>query len=143
MHSLVRYNNGTYRMEVGKPDMRKPIKYALYQGLIDYQTVVSDDLNKIKDTTFADFNEDRYPIVRLARKVILEKGTLGAVFNAANEEAVYAFLDHKIPFLGIEEIINKCIDEHKNIKKPNYDTLKEVDLSTRAKVKALIAGRRN
>ena len=91
VHSLVRYNNGTYRMEVGKPDMRKPIKYALYQGLINYQTVVSDDLTKIKNTTFADFNEDRYPIVRLAKKVILEKGSLGAVFNAANEEAVYAF----------------------------------------------------
>ena len=143
VHSLVRYNNGTYRMEVGKPDMRKPIKYALYQGLINYETVVSDDLSKIKDTTFADFNEDRYPIVRLAKKVILEKGSLGAVFNAANEEAVYAFLDHKIPFLGIEEIINQCVSEHKIIKKPNYDTLKQIDLSTRARVKELINGRRN
>ena len=143
VHSLVRYNNGTYRMEVGKPDMRKPIKYALYQGLINYETVVSDDLSKIKNTTFADFNEDRYPIVRLAKKVILEKGSLGAVFNAANEEAVYAFLDHKIPFLGIEEIINQCVNEHKLIKKPNYDTLKKIDLSTRARVKELINGRRN
>ena len=143
VHSLVRYNNGTYRMEVGKPDMRKPIKYALYQGLINYETVVSDDLSKIKDTTFADFNEDRYPIVRLAKKVILEKGSLGAVFNAANEEAVYAFLDHKIPFLGIEEIINQCVSEHKIIKKPNYDTLKKIDLSVRARVKELINGRRN
>ena len=143
VHSLVRYNNGTYRMEVGKPDMRKPIKYALYQGLINYDTVVSDDLSKIKNTTFADFNEDRYPIVRLAKKVILEKGSLGAVFNAANEEAVYAFLDHKIPFLGIEEIINQCVNGHKIIKKPNYDTLKQIDLSTRAKVKELINGRRN
>lgn len=143
VHSLVRYNNGTYRMEVGKPDMRKPIKYALYQGLINYETVVSDDLTKIKNTTFADFNEERYPIVRLAKKVILEKGSLGAVFNAANEEAVYAFLDHKIPFLGIEKIINQCVNEHKIIKKPNYDTLKKIDLSTRAKVKELINGRRN
>ena len=143
VHSLVRYNNGTYRMEVGKPDMRKPIKYALYQGLINYETVVSDDLSKIKNTTFADFNEERYPIVRLAKKVILEKGSLGAVFNAANEEVVYAFLDHKIPFLGIEEIINQCASEHKLIKKPNYDTLKKIDLSTRARVKELINGRRN
>lgn len=143
VHSLVRYNNGTYRMEVGKPDMRKPIKYALYQGLINYETVVSDDLSKIKNTTFADFNKDRYPIVRLAKKVILEKGTLGAVFNAANEEAVYAFLDHKIPFLGIEEIINQCVNEHKIIKKPNYDTLKKIDLSTRARVKELVNERRN
>ena len=142
VHSLVRYNNGTYRMEVGKPDMRKPIKYALYQGLINYQTVVSDDLNKIKNTTFAPFDEERYPVVKLARKVILEKGTLGAVFNAANEEAVYAFLRGDIPFLGIEEIIERCVDEHQNIKHPDYETLKMVDTKTRDRVRDMIFGRR-
>ena len=140
VHSLVRYNNGTYRMEVGKPDMRKPIKFALYQGLIDYQTVTSDNLESIKNTTFANFDEKRYPIVALARKVIKEKGTLGAVFNAANEEAVYAFLNHKIPFLIIEEIINKCINEHKNIAKPDYGTMAKVDFLTREKVRKLIEG---
>ena len=138
VHSLLRYNDGTYRMEVGKPDMRKPIKFALYQGLINYQTVVSDDLSKIKNTTFATFDKNRYPIVELAKRVIEEKGTLGAVFNAANEEAVYAFLDHKIPFLGIESIINKCVNEHNLIKNPSYETLKKVDLSTRNRVHELI-----
>ena len=63
---------------------------------------------------------------------------MGAVFNAANEEAVYAFLDHKIPFLGIEGIINQCVEEHHLIKNPSYETLKEVDQQTRAKVKKLI-----
>ena len=138
VHSLVRYNDGAYRMEVGKPDMRKPIKFALYQGLINYQTVVSQDLTKIKKTTFMEFDKNRYPIVELAKKVIAKKGTLGAVFNAANEEAVYAFLDHKIPFLGIESLINKCVDEHQIIKNPNYETLKNVDLSTRHRVHELI-----
>lgn len=140
VHSLVRYNNGTYRMEVGKPDMRKPIKFALYEGLINYETVVSDDLESIKDTTFAEFKESRYPIVALARKVITEKGTLGAVFNAANEEAVYAFLNHKIPFLAIEEIINKCINEHTNIKHPDYETMRKVDFLTRQKVREIVKG---
>lgn len=140
VHSLVRYNNGTYRMEVGKPDMRKPIKFALYEGLINYETVVSNDLESIKNTSFAPFNEDRYPIVRLAKKVIQDKGTLGAVFNAANEEAVYAFLDHKIPFLAIEEIINKCINEHKNIAHPDYETMRKVDFLTRQKVRQIVEG---
>ena len=134
----MRYNDGTYRMEVGKPDMRKPIKFALYQGLIDYQTVACHNIDKIKNTTFADFDKNRYPIVELAKKVIEEKGTLGAVFNAANEEAVYAFLGHKIPFLGIEGLINKCISDHRNIKNPSYDTLQRVDLSTRKRVRELI-----
>ena len=138
VHSLVRYNDGTYRMEVGKPDMRKPIKYALYQGLINYQTVVSDDYYKVKNTTFAPFDNNRYPIIALAKKIIKEKGTLGAVFNAANEEAVYAFLDHKISFLDIEGMINKCVAEHKNISNPDYETLKRVDLLTRNKVREMI-----
>ena len=142
VHSLVLYKNGTYRMEVGKPDMRKPIKYALYQGLTDYQTMVSDDLNKIKKTTFAPFDEKRYPVVALSRKVIKEKGTLGAVFNAANEEAVYAFLNHEIPFLGIEEIINQCIKEHLVKQNPNYETLRDVDHITRKRVKKIICERR-
>ena len=138
VHSLIRYNDSTYRLELGKPDMRKPIKYALYQGLINYQTVVSDDLSKIKNTTFAPFDENRYPIVRLAKRIILEKGTLGAVFNAANEVAVYAFLNHEIPFLGIESIINQCINEHHNIKNPSYEVLAEVDASTRQRARELI-----
>ena len=138
VHSLVRYNDGTYRMEVGKPDMRKPIKYALHQGLINYQTIVSDDLSKIKGTTFLPFDEKRYPIVKVANKVIKEKGTLGAVFNAANEEAVYAFLNHEMAFLDIERIILQCLDEHMNINHPDYETLKKVDLLTRKRVHELI-----
>ena len=138
VHSLVRYNDGTYRMEVGKPDMRKPIKFALYQGLIDYQTVTSKDLSAVPNTTFAEFDKNRYPIIDLAKKVIEEKGTLGAVFNAANEEAVYAFLDHKIPFLSIEGLINRCVKENINVKNPSYETLRKVDLSTRQKVHELI-----
>ena len=138
VHSLILYKNNTYRMECGKPDMRKPIKYALYEGLTNYQTVVSDDLNKIKNTTFAQFDENRYPIIRLAKKVISEKGTLGAVFNAANEEAVYAFLNHEIPFLGIEAIINQCVKEHRIEQHPSYETLARVDYFTRQRVKELI-----
>lgn len=138
VHSLVRYNDGTLRMEMGKPDMRKPIKYALYQGLIPYQTVVAEDISQIKNHPLLTFDKNRFPIVDVSYRVIKEKGTLGAVFNAANEEAVYAFLNHKITFLKIEEIINRCLEEHKNIKNPNYETLHEVDLNTRLKVQQMI-----
>ena len=119
VHSIVRYNNGTYRADVGKPDMRVPIKYALYQGLTDYQTVVTDDLNSIKNTSFGEFDIERFPIVNVANKVMKEKGTLGAIFNASNEEAVKAFLNHQIPFLAIEKIINICLLKQKNVKNPS------------------------
>ena len=138
VHSIVRYNDGTYRLDVGKPDMRVPIKYALYQGMITYQTVVTDDLSKIKNTSFGDFDIQRFPIVKVAEKVINEKGTLGAIFNGANEEAVKAFLNHEIPFLAIENLINLCLIKQKNIKNPDYETLKEADINARHLVRELI-----
>ena len=138
VHSIVRYNNDTYRLDYGKPDMRVPIKYALYLGLTDYQTVVTDDLNKIKNTSFGEFDINRYPIVKIAEKVINEKGTLGAIFNGANEEAVKAFLNHQISFLGIERIINDCLKAQKNILHPNYAQLKKADLEARMLANELI-----
>ena len=138
VHSIVRYNNGTYRADVGKPDMRVPIKYALYQGLTDYRTVLTDDLDKIKNTEFGTFDIKRFPIINVANKVINEKGTLGAIFNASNEEAVRAFLNHQIPFLAIEKIINACLEKEPNVKNPNYEQLKKADLATRILVKQMI-----
>ena len=138
VHSIVRYNNGTYRLDYGKPDMRVPIKYALYLGLTDYQTVVTDDLNKIKNTTFGQFDIERYPIVKVAEKVINEKGTIGAIFNGANEEAVKAFLNHQISFLGIESIINDCLKSQKNVLHPTYADLRKADLEARKLANELI-----
>ena len=138
VHSIVRYNDGTYRADVGKPDMRKPIKYALYQGLTSYETVVTDNLDEIKNTSFGQFDIKRFPIINVAKKVIEEKGSLGAIFNASNEEAVRAFLNHEIPFLGIEKIINSCLAKQKNIKNPDYEQLRQVDVFTRQMVKKMI-----
>lgn len=138
VHSIVRYNDGTYRLDAGKPDMRVPIKYALYQGVTDYQTIVTDDLNKIKKTKFGKLLVTRYPIIKVAYQVINEKGTLGAVFNASNEEAVKAFLEKKISFLGIEKIINYCLKKVENIPSPSYLDLKRVDNETRMLVAKLI-----
>ena len=138
VHSIVKYHDGTYRLDAGKPDMRVPIKYALYQGLTDYQTIVTDDLNKIKKTKFGKLLITRYPIIKVAYQVINEKGTLGAVFNAANEEAVKAFLDKKISFLGIEKIINHCLKKVENIPSPSYLDLKRVDTETRQLAAKLI-----
>lgn len=138
VHSIVRYNDGTYRADVGKPDMRVPIKYALYQGLTAYQTVVTNNLDSIKNTEFGKFDIKRFPIINVAKKVMEEKGSLGAIFNASNEEAVRAFLNHEIPFLGIEKIINNCLNKQKNIKNPTYEQLKQVDVLTRSMVKEMI-----
>ena len=138
IHSMLRYNDGTYRAEISKPDMRNPIRFALYKGAIPFKTYTSDDYHKFGDYHFHDFDIKRYPIVRYASKVIDEKGTYGAVFNAANEEAVYEFLKGNIPFLAIEEIISKLMDKHVNMVHPTLNQLIKVDSETRNAVHELI-----
>ena len=138
IHSMLRYNDGTYRAEISKPDMRNPIKFALYLGEIPFKTYTSDDYHKFGPYHFHDFDIRRYPIVRYASKVINEKGTYGAVFNAANEEAVYEFLKGNIPFLAIEEIISKLMDTHVNKLHPTLNDLIKVDHETRKAVHELI-----
>lgn len=142
IHSMLRYCDGTYRAEISKPDMRNPIRFALYLGETPFKTYTSDDYHKFGDYHFHDFDIKRYPIVRYAQKVINEKGTYGAVFNASNEEAVYEFLKGNIPFLAIEEIISKLMDEHINQKHPTLNELIKVDRDTRKAVHKLIEERR-
>ena len=138
VHSLVLYKNGEYRLDCGKPDMRVPIKYALYQGLTPYNTVVTKDLSSIKNTKFGEFDIKRYPAVKFARAVIKNKGTYGAVLNAANEVAVNAFLNHQIRFTMIEKIINMMMKMHQSISHPTYEDIVKVDKLTRETVNYLI-----
>lgn len=138
VHSYILYKDGTMRLDVGKPDMRVPIKHALYGYNIPFKTVLTDDLSKIKNCHFHTFDLKRYPIVEWAKTVIDEKGTYGAVFNAANEVAVHAYLRDEIAFLDIERIINKLMKEHKNTSHPTYEQLADVDLATRMSVYKMI-----
>ena len=117
LHSYVLYNNGLKRGEINKPDMRNPIKFALYQGEIPFDTQVFNELEDLKNLHFHPFNEQRYPLVKkLANKVISCQGLYGAALNASNEEAVYAFLRGDISFLDIEDIILKVMS---HVKKEN------------------------
>ncbi len=138
IHSMVKYNNGLYRADVNKPDMRNPIKHALYEGKNEYKTNVANDYHDFGNYHFHKFDISRYPMVGFADKVICLGGSIGAVYNAANEVAVYAFLNHEIPFLAIETIIEKCVSSHKLIKDINYDILAKIDAETRQFARNLV-----
>lgn len=141
IHSLVRYNNGIYRLDHGKPDMRIPIKYALFEGLIDFKTAVVEDYHIYKKYHFHDFDIKRYPVVKWAKFIIEHKGTYGAVFNASNEIAVRAFLNDEIPFLMIEVIIEHFMLNHKNISHPSFEQIAQVDREIRQQTKDYIERR--
>lgn len=140
VHSLVKYKDGSYRLEESHPDMRNPIKYALFEGKCEYETCYVETLSHYTKSELFPFDYDRFPIVKVAEDVISKKGILGAVLNAANEEAVYAFLDHKIPFLDIERIIKYCLKNTDNVAEPTYETIKQVNLFTREKVSQIVKG---
>ena len=138
LHSFVEYNNGLLRGEINKPDMRNPIKFALYEGNIPFETQIFNSLEDLDNLHFHDFNLERYPIVRFAKKVIDRRGTLGAIINASNEVAVNAFLNHKIKFLDIEKIVELASKKMPYIVHPNLETLIDIDRKTRDFVNKLI-----
>ena len=142
VHSMVLYKDGTYRGDVSKPDMRNPIKYALYQKVTDFKTYVVSDYHDFGDYHFKEFDIKRYPVIKWASYVMKHQGTYGAVLNASNEVAVHAYLKDEIGFLEIEDIIEKCMLEHKNIKHPTLEQIIETDRKTRQKVAEMIKNRR-
>lgn len=138
VHSYVIYNDGSMRLDVSKPDMRNPIKLALDGFEMPFNTVSANSLDSFKEFHFHQFDIERYPVVKWAEKVIKKKGTYGAVFNASNEVAVKAFLDHKISFLTIERIIEFCMTHHRSITHPTYEDIRKVDKKSRQKANKLV-----
>ncbi len=111
IHSMVEYADGSVLAQLGNPDMRTPIAYALaYPERID-AGVTPLDLFKIGRLDFEKPDFARFPCLDLAYQALRRGGTAPAVLNAANEEAVAAFLDEKIPFRAIPSVIESVLGE--------------------------------
>lgn len=138
VHSMVLYNDGTYRAEINKPDMKNPILFALNKNLSSFETFTASDYHQFGAYHFHEFDLSRFPLVRWAEKVIDEKGIFGAVINASNEIAVQAFLNNQIKFMKIEEIVDICMSETKNIISPTLEQIIDADKKTRIKASKLV-----
>ena len=138
LHSYLIYNDGLMRGEISKPDMRNPIKFALYEGKIPFTTQSFSSLEDLKGYHFHEFDPNRYPLVPLAGTVLTKKGTYGTVLNRSNEVAVQAFLKGDIQFLDIERIVFKCMKEHKNIIHPSLENIIQVDDEINKKATSLV-----
>ncbi len=139
VHSIVEYNDGLYRMEISKPDMHNPIEYALFKKQLDFTTYISYNLSHNSKYHFHTFDMERYPLVKWAKEVIAKQGNLGAILNASNEEAVYAFLDDKIAFLDIDKLIEKAMLNIAYIPNPTLDQIVDTDKKTRVYIKNIIS----
>ena len=138
IHSLVEFNDGSYIADIGPADMHVPISYALFKMKRiknDFKRLPIEDFWTFH---FRKFDPNRYPCVGYARDALTIGGTMPAVLNAANEEAVYAFLDKKISFLSIEKIIKNVMQKHNVIKSPTINDLLNANSWAREQAKNLI-----
>jgi len=132
IHSLVEYHDTSVIAQLGTPDMRVPIQYALsYPDRIPLQNGQRLNLAQIGQLHFQEMDFERYPGLRLAYEAGRMGGTILTAMNAANEAAVAAFLQGKITFLEIDETIERVMQAHQNIAVPDLQTILHVDSETR------------
>jgi len=139
IHSMVEFRDRSVIAQMGTPDMRIPIQYALsYPERLSFQHSEPLDLLKVGKLHFEQMSFERFPCLKLAFEAGKVGGTMTTVLNAANEEAVSQFLQHKISFLQIEEMIEKALEQHISIKHPSLDTILQVDEETRRRVHSFL-----
>ena len=140
VHAMVRLNDGASLAHLGHPDMRVPISYALHHPDRVDVDVPALDLAAIGELTFEEPDTDAFPCLRLAREAGMAGGTAPCVLNASNEVAVAAFLDGRIPFTGIPEVIDRCLDEVPTGPARHFEELFKVDAAAREHARGLIEG---
>ena len=134
IHSAVQYEDGAVIAQLGTPDMRLPIQYALFCPDRRYLEAKRLDLFALKSLTFEEPDTETFRGIPLARRAMREGGTMPTVFNAANEKAVAMFLDHRIGFADICRIIESCMDRHAVKPDPSVEEILEAERETRARI---------
>ncbi len=127
VHSMVEFVDGAIIAELGAPDMKLPIQYALYYP--DRRFLRGDrvDFATLGQLTFEKPDLDTFDGLRLAFEAGKTGGSMPTVYNAANELAVSKFLDRKIKYLEIPEIIGTCMENHKNIANPTVEQILQTE----------------
>ncbi|HOV23244.1 MAG TPA: 1-deoxy-D-xylulose-5-phosphate reductoisomerase [Candidatus Marinimicrobia bacterium] len=127
IHSMVEFCDGSIKAQLGLPDMRLPIQYAI--GYPERLPIIWEKIEwaKLGPLTFEVPDPVKFPALRLAFEALKRGGTAPAIMNVINELAVYAFLDEKIGFMEITDIIEKALNEIPVIDKPNIEDILNVE----------------
>ena len=131
IHSMVRFRDGSVIAQLGTPDMRLPIQYA-----INYPDRVATgrpglDFSQISKMTFFQPDTETFPATELCRRILTEGGNLGAVVNGANEQAVALFLEGKIGFMSIQRLVRAAADSLERIQNPTLADIYRTDALAR------------
>ncbi len=130
IHSMVEFKDGAVIAQLGTPDMKLPIQYALYYPHRRYLPGERLDFGKLTEITFEKPDMETFLGLRLAFEAAAAGGSMPTVYNAANELAVSRFLQRKISYLTITDIIEWCMKEHKTIPDPSIEQILEVERQT-------------
>lgn len=140
VHSAIEYKDGSVIAQLGLPSMHIPIQYAIsYPERFEGIKSKSFSFSEIARLDFEKPDFEKFPCVKLAYQAGKIGGTMTTCLNAANEEAVFAFLDGKIKLSRIYEIVEKMMSEHTVIQNPSIDEIFEVDKQIREKTKLIFS----
>lgn len=131
IHSMVEFNDGSIKAQMGLPDMKLPIHYAFFfpeRVTTDFKRLSFKEMNTL---TFEEPDQDTFRNLALAYHAMDKGGNMACILNAANEIAVEAFLHDKIKFLEIAELNEKCMQQVSFIKHPTLDDYIQTDAETR------------
>lgn len=139
IHSMVEFVDTSVMAQLGSPDMRVPIQYALtYPNRIPLQRSKPLRLEDIGQLHFEKIDMTRFKALGLAYAAGREGGTMPTAMNAANEVAVGLFMQGSIPFLQIDELVERVMDGHDTIQLPTLEAITETDSRTREIVRAMV-----
>ncbi len=127
VHSMVEYDDGAVIAQLGTPDMKLPIQYALYYPQRRYLPGERLDFWRIGKLDFERPDTETFRALDLAYQAGRAGGSLPTVFNAANEMAVAKFLDRQIGYLEITDLIGECMERHVNIPSPSLDEILDTE----------------
>jgi 1-deoxy-D-xylulose-5-phosphate reductoisomerase len=130
IHSMVEFEDGAVMAQLGVPDMKLPIQYALYYPERKYLPGERLDFTKLKSISFETPDREVFYGLELAYRAGRQGGSLPTVYNAANEYGVAKFLQKKIPYLAIVEMIESAMEHHKTVEQPGVEQILEAERET-------------
>ncbi len=130
IHSMVEFEDGAVMAQLGTPDMKLPIQYAIYYPQRRFLPGSRLDFWTLGSLTFEAPDLDTFQGLAMAMEAARTGGSMPTVYNAANEQAVRRFLDRKIPFLDIYDMIRSSMDRHQAVPDPSLETILEIEADT-------------
>ena len=138
IHSMVQYEDGAVKAQLGMPDMRLPIQYAFSYPQRIKASFDRLDFSTLKELTFEQPDTNRFRCLALAYEALNQGGNMACIVNAANEVVVSAFLKDRIPFLRMSEVIEQSMAKVPFIQTPTYEDYVATDAEARRVAESLI-----